>query len=175
MSVEHTEDNVAAKGMPRRVIVKSAAWSVPVFAAVGVTPAFAASGGQILSSTNLRATRPAASPGKTVNFTWTVAWAPDAGVPTTGSVVYSQPARFTVTGPSTISGNTLKFTGRNQESNEFTVLGFTITVTFTYKSQSRVATFNVTGFTVGSKGMTSDATFDPVTVSPEANNPKVTA
>lgn len=155
-------------GMSRRVVVKSAAWSVPVFATVGVTPAFAATGDPILRSTNLTATRPDTAPRKTVYFTWTVAWATDLGVPTSGSVSFSQPANFSVTGPATLSGNTLTFTGLNAAAQVYTVPAFTITVGFTYQGQPRTATFTVNGFTVAA-----GATVDPVPVVAGQGNPIV--
>lgn len=171
MEQEHNAEVAPSRtGMSRRVVVKSAAWSVPVFATVGVTPAFAATGDPILRSITLSATRPVTAPYRIVNFTWTVAWAPDPGVPTTGSVSYSQPTDFAVTGPATLSGNTLTFTGENRQANVYTVPSFTISVQFTYRSQVRTASFTVGGFTV-----LRGETVNPVTVTSAQSNPIVTA
>lgn len=52
-------------GVSRRVIVKSAAWSLPVFATVAITPAFAASGDA--QHVDMIATRNQ----QTISFSWT--------------------------------------------------------------------------------------------------------
>ena len=130
MSVEHSEENVTAKGMPRRVVVKSAAWSLPVFAAVAVTPAFAASA-PVIGGTTIQAVRAAGA--KAVVFTWTFRLS--AGFTFSSlSVADGGEKNDKFDNPGTVapSGSnpyTLSFTGENHAANNTNVPSFNITVT----------------------------------------------
>lgn len=135
MNVEHTEENVAVKGMPRRVVVKSAAWSLPVFAAVAVTPAFAASG---LTNSSLVVDKA----GNKFNATWT--FAPASVVITNISIQGATP-----TGSPVRAGNVVTFTaplGVQGDPNR--VPNFTATVT----AGTMVSTFSVVGQKLSGNG-----------------------
>ena len=115
MSAEHTEQAVDVPAMPRRVVVKSAAWSLPVFAAVAVTPAFAASGD--LTHKQLLASRGKES--APVSFVWDLTFS-GAGSPSIASV------QFGGLDPSptyNITGMTLTFSipaGKGNTTSQFT-------------------------------------------------------
>lgn len=134
MSVEHTEEIAVAKGMPRRVIVKSAAWSLPVLTAVSVTPAFASS--TPITSTGLTASRTK----KLVTFRWSFTLGP--GVTIT-NVTPNAVAQFTFPGPAA-SGNPWVFTGENQTGTN-DIPTFNFVVNYTQGSASGRMTFTVVG------------------------------
>lgn len=170
MEQEHSAEVAPSRtGMSRRVVVKSAAWSVPVFATVGVTPAFAATGDKILTSSNLQATRRASPNGVYVDYVWDVAWAPDAGV-SSGTATFSAAIGYDSLPAATPVGATgMSFTLKESNSNP-DVPQFVITVAFTYKG-SRVSA----SFTVGTFSVINGRTVNPVTtVTPGINNPVIT-
>lgn len=117
------EQNVAAKGMPRRVVVKSAAWSLPVFAAVAVTPAFAASGS--LASSSLLASR--ARQTYIVTFVWDFTFT-GAGSPTIASAP-QLPGLTTITSGPDVAGLQMTFSATTDGQSN--IPGFTATVTLT--------------------------------------------
>lgn len=125
-------------GVSRRVIVKSAAWSVPVFAAVGVTPAFAASG---LTSSSLVVTKA----GNDFIATWTFA-------PPTLSGLTIRFVGLTVTGTPVSTGNEVTFTAPLGKENA--IPNFTATVT----AGGLTSTFSVVGTKLTGQGATLDVT-----------------
>lgn len=171
MSVESTEQPVAAKGLSRRVIVKSAAWSVPVFTAVGVTPAFAASSGLVLeAASTVSATRGSSGNAKQrVTFPLTIT--ANTAITIT-RIVYTENRAFTVTtsgAPTTLNGNgTITFVGRNSPASDRTVPSVTVTVNFLMNGQPDYATFTVAG--LGSS-ILDEGDFATLTVTSAATNP----
>lgn len=169
MEQEHNAQTAPVKGMSRRVVVKSAAWSVPVFATVGVTPAFAATGDKILTSVTLRATRRKSPDNATVDYEWAVAWAPDAGV-SSGTAAFSASGGYVtpLPGPTAVGATGMTFTLVETNANP-EVPQFVITVSFQYKGSSKSATFTVPPFSVNN-----NRTVASVTVTPGINNPVIT-
>lgn len=109
-------------GVSRRVVVKSAAWSVPVFAAVGVTPAFAASGR--LASSSLLGSR--SNKTDEVTFVWSFTFK-GAGSPTVASVSPSSNLVL-VSGP---TPSNLDVTFSTNADGQHKIPAFTATVTLT--------------------------------------------
>lgn len=139
-------------GVTRRVVVKSAAWSVPVFAAVGVTPAFAFSSPNIVGSSRITATRT----DKSVEFVWTFELATTVAlVGTNVTITSGGRANTEFTNPSTAVATStglktyrVTFTGKNKNTTT-TVPSFTIRV----DHNPGVSTlFTVVGDTVSGSG-----------------------
>lgn len=151
MEQEHSAEVAPSRtGMSRRVVVKSAAWSVPVFATVGVTPAFAVTPGEI-ESASMTAARITTGNGKTVNFTVTINWSGSRPAGTI-SVGYMNGTSFTVSGgPSTLPANDqLSFQGSNGPASETTVPSFTFSLT----SSGLTVVFTVPDFVAPANGDT---------------------
>ena len=145
MSAEHTEQAVDVPAMPRRVVVRSAAWSLPVFAAVAVTPAFAASAD--LEHSLLQASRGKES--KPVSFVWYLTFA-GAGSTSIDSVQFGG----LVPSPTyNITGMSLKFSipaGQGNETPQFTAtVILTNNVKRTFKISAAKVSPNSTNVTVG--------------------------
>lgn len=115
-------------GVSRRVIVKSAAWSVPVFAVVGITPAFAASGDP--QNSGMTASRQQT----TISFIWTLTIPTNTTIST---VTFNSVTGITFS-PVTITGAIVRFTGTIPKGN--TVPTFQPTVTL---STDASTTFSV--------------------------------
>lgn len=146
MEQEHrVEVAPSSTGMSRRVIVKSAAWSLPVFATVGVTPAFASST-SVVGGTTIQAVR--ATDSKSVEFLWTFRLS--AGFTLLNVSVDDggeKNDKFKNPGTVAPSGNnpyTVSFIGENNAANNTNVPSFTITVTHS----GGTSAFTVVGQTV---------------------------
>lgn len=131
--MENSSNEIVAErvGVSRRVVVKSAAWSLPVFATVAITPAFAASGDA--QHVNMTATRNQ----QTISFSWTLSIPTNT---TIASVSRSTVDGITFTGSPVINGSVVTFTGTIPNGNY--VPGFQATVTL---ASGASTLFNVTG------------------------------
>lgn len=131
------EQPLLAKATPRRVIVKSAAWSVPVFAAVGVSPAFACSVTDIhVECGSMHGRRHDGSWDRRVDFTWTceTTCPPDHKITsiTMGTPSCDGMANWSLPGTITHPDRTcdIRFSGYNRD-REQRVPDFTFPVTVT--------------------------------------------
>lgn len=144
-------------GVSRRVIVKSAAWSVPVFAAVGVTPAFAASSSVGINAGSLSGERGADNKTRTtVTFTWTTSTtavnATVTSVTASASATGSTFSEATRTGTLGTPTFTFTYTHTNNGSTAIDIPTFTITATIIYTVPGNTTPQSVTeSFSVSRK------------------------
>lgn len=144
-------------GVSRRVIVKSAAWSLPVFAAVGVTPAFAASSSVGINAGSLSGERGETNKTRTtVTFTWTTSTtavnATVTDVTASASATGYNFSAATQTGTAGAPVFSFTYTHANNTQNAINVPGFTITATIFYTVPGNTTPQSVTeSFSVSSK------------------------